>query len=281
MSNEVPQAKAWLQVVQANAERARDAEDRARLQLDQASKVREFWDGLLENLSAGNPAGALLALRRAEESGIPLDDLDESDRRLLLEVRENCGSRAREAAARFGRTFPEAARATGLQIDATSRHPRYTFEQGFIQVEIDDRQFTAKVSTRDGDETVVGLDVAPLVEHIRAERARLFDREFQPDSLLRSIYRAYLAVLHTEGRPDGEEVPLRRLTNRLSKNLNRFAADEFNVDLARLIKSNLLVVDGHRLHINHSRNTRQGMLLQGLEQGGYVGFISFKKEGGA
>jgi len=71
---------------------------------------------------------------------------------------------------------------------------------------------------------------------------------------------------------------LRRLTNRLAKNLNRFAADEFNVDLAQLVKSGSLVIDGRRMHLNHTRQIRQGMLLHGLEEGGYVGFISFKKE---
>jgi hypothetical protein len=272
---------ARLQFVRASTERAREAEDRARQGLEQATKTREYWDAVLANLEAGDHASALLVLRKGEEDIGHLEGLDESAERILRDVRESCERQAREAASRFGRVFPEAARSAGLHIDTTSRHPRYTFEQGFIHVEVNERQFTAKVATRDGDEAIVGLDVTPLVERVKAERSRLFDREFQPDALLQSIYRAYLAVLRAEDRAEGEEVPLRRLTNRLSKNLNRFAADEFNVDLSRLIRSSNLVVSGHRLQINHTRNMRQGMLLQGLEQGGYVGFISFKKEGGA
>src|SRR5205814_1154830 len=95
---------------------------------------------------------------------------------------------------------------------------------------------------------------------------------------LRSLHTAYAAVLRAEERPDGDELPLRRVTNRLAKNLNRFAADEFNVDLSRLVQRGDLVIEGKRLHLNHTRDQRQGMLLHGLESGGYVGFISFKTE---
>ena len=281
MSDRTRQAETQQRFVQANAERARDMEVEARRHLEQAEKARVFWEDLLRHLSAGHSASALLVLRRGKEDGIRLDYLDEPSYRFLEQLREDCEMMARDAAIRFGRAFPEAARDAGLHIDVTSRQPRYTFDQGFIQVDVDDRHFTAKVETRDGAATILGLDIVPLVNHVKAERSRLFDREFQPEKLLRRIHRAYLGILDGEGRPPGEEIPLRRVTSRLAKNLNRFAADEFNIDLSRLLRSNTLVIDGQRLHLNHSRNTRQGMLLHGLEQGGYVGFISFKKEGGA
>ena len=64
----------------------------------------------------------------------------------------------------------------------------------------------------------------------------------------------------------------------MAKNLTRFAADEFNVDLSRLVQRGDLAVEGKRVQLNHTRDRRQGMLLHGLESGGYVGFISFKTE---
>ena len=145
-------------------------------------------------------------------------------------------------------------------------------------MDVDERECTARLAPRDGEEIVMGLDIRPLVEKLKAETDRLFGRQFQPEGLLKSIYTAYLAAIRAEGRPEGEEIPLRRVTNRLAKNLARFAADEFNVDLARLVTSANLVIDSKKMHVNHTRNARQGMLLRGLEQGGYVGFISFKKE---
>jgi hypothetical protein len=64
----------------------------------------------------------------------------------------------------------------------------------------------------------------------------------------------------------------------MDKNLNHFSADEFNVDLARLVGEGRVDIEGRRLHLNHTRNARQGMLLRGMEEGGYVGFISFKRD---
>ena len=75
----------------------------------------------------------------------------------------------------------------------------------------------------------------------------------------------------------GEEIPLRRVTHRMSKNLTRFASDEFNIDLATAVRENELTIEGYQLHLAHTRNTRQGMLLYGMEGSGYVGFISFRK----
>jgi hypothetical protein len=81
-----------------------------------------------------------------------------------------------------------------------------------------------------------------------------------------------------EGRSPGDNIPLRQVTNRLSKNLNKFSADEFNVDLADVVKRNLLEINDHRIELVQTRFPRQGMLLHGLEDGGYLGFISFKKD---
>src|SRR5262249_7394984 len=151
-------------------------------------------------------------------------------------------TQASQGSKSFSRTFPKAIREAGIEPDKTSRHPHYTFRQGFIRLEVDDRGFIARLIPRDGEEILVGLDIDPVVDRIVAEEARLFRRQFQPEQLLKSIYTAYLASLKAENRPEGEEVPLRRVTNRLAKNLNRFAADEFNVDLSQLVKSGRLVI---------------------------------------
>ena len=177
----------------------------------------------------------------------------------------------------FGRSFPEAVRRAGLVIDSSSRHPRYTFRNGFLRLELDEKRLVAKVQSREAEEKEYGLDLELLVRVLQEEISRLFERDFKPEPFLRSLYTAYSAVLRADGLAEGTEVPIRRVTHRLAKNLNRFSGDEFNVDLARAMKSGHTTVDGHKLHLNHTRNIRQGMLPHGLEQGGYVGFISFKR----
>lgn len=268
-----------LQKIQEKATWARKEADILRDRLAEAEHAMQFWQILLDHLSKGHYANVLLTLRQEGNYVRYLRRSQDPIVPTLEDIQKEAEHRARELLAAFVRIFPDATRQSSLSIDASSRHPTYTFNQGFIRVDIDEREFTAKITPRDGQPTILGIDVAPLTAKLRAEIARIFEREFQPEPLLRSLHTAYLATLRAEHRLEGEEVPLRRVTNRLAKNLNRFAYDEFNVDLSRLIQSGSLVIDGRRAHFNHTRNTRQGMLLHGLEQGGYVGFISFKKEG--
>lgn len=265
--------------VEAKAEQARKDVELARQQLARAEQLTAFWDDLAAHVRAGHPANVLLVLRKEAEVLRALSQAGDPLLVALEEIRADSEARAREATTSVGRAFPDAVRQAGLQIDSTSRHPRYTFKQGFIRAEVDERDLTAKVSSRDGFDIVTGLDVGPLVETLLREMTRIFDRKIDADTFLRRLYTAYTATLRAEGRPEGEEVPLRRVMHRMAKNLNHFAGDEFNVDLAQLVKSGNATVDGLRMHLNHTRNTRLGVLLHGLESGGYVGFVSFKKEG--
>lgn len=275
---ESPDLSDYLGLAKAQSELARKAVDHARQQLDQAQRDRCFWDDLAGALERGHPAHARLLLRRESDLFHRIEASDEPVAPRLRGLRAELEARARTSAGRFAREFPGAAREAGLQIDTTSRHPKYTFKQGFLQLEVNERDLTAKVMPRDGAETIVGLDVSLVVDTLRTEQTRLFDRPIEAQTFLRSLYTAYSAIVRSEGSKEGDEIPLRRVTNRMAKNLNRFAADEFNVDLSRLVQTGELLFDGKRVHLNHTRDRRQGMLLQGLESGGYVGFISFKPE---
>ncbi len=268
----------YLEMAQGEADRAQQQVEAAQQQLDQAQQTRKFWLDLGKCLDDGHSAHGLLLLRREAEFCRGLQAADEALVQRLRRLYTELERQSRASAASFGRDFPPRARDAGIKIDSTSRHPKYTFNEGFLRLEVDERNLTAKIVPRDGEEMLLGLDTALIVERIRSEQARLFDRDVDSSTLLRSLYTAYVAVLRAEGRNDSEEVPLRRIANRLAKNLNRFAHDEFNVDLSRLVQRGELTVDGRRLHLNHTRNRRQGMLLHGLESGGFVGFVSFKSE---
>jgi len=267
-----------LRLAQEAADRARQQVDLAVKQLDASRHTQAFWEDLYAALKNGHCAQGLFLLRREADLLRSLEAAEASTVQQLRELHRELQKRTQSAVVRIAREFPQAARDAGIEIDSTSRHPSYTFNQGFLRLEMDERRYTAKISPRDGAAIVVGLDLPLVVGTIRSEQARLFRREIDFMVFLRSLQTAYLAVLRAEDRPEGAEVPLRRVTNRLAKNLNRFAPDEFNVDLSRLVQRGDPVVDGKRVHLNHTRDRRQGMLLHGLESGGYVGFISFKKE---
>lgn len=267
-----------LDRVREQASKAREKLHDARRELSEAEIAFNTLKSLETEIDRGHPASALLVLRRSKDYVDRLKRSRNAFAKTLEALQGALEEEVSKSASRFGREFPAAARAAGLEIDSTSRHPLYTFKRGFIRLEVDERRSTAKITPRDGDTIELGLDVEVIVERLRQEVDRLFNRSFNQRALLRSIYTAYKAALRSEKKREGDEVPLRRLTNRLSKNLNNFAADEFNVQLSQLVASGELELDGRHLHLNHSRNARQGMLLYGMEDGGYVGFVSFKTE---
>lgn len=269
----------YLQHVRARAGEARAREEAARRQVAEAKRARAFWDRLLAQITEGSPAATLLLLRREESYLRRLREAGDPAAPVLEAVRADAERRAREHALNFERAFPEALRAAGIEVDRTSRHPRYTVKDGFLRVVVDDDALTATLATRDGAEATLGMDVEPLAETVRAQVARLFGREPDHAAVARRIYAAYVAVLQSEGRPAGAPVSLRPIVGYLSRNERDFAADELNVDLARLIQSGETLVDGCRMRVDHTRDAAQGMLLHGLEQGGYVGFVSFAREG--
>jgi hypothetical protein len=267
-----------LRLVRAQAAAAQTQEAAVRKQLAGARRWRTFWQELLAKLDAEQPASALLLLRREEtalrcqgDALIPSASLDA----LIASLDQQ----ARAAAAQFQQTFPAAILAAGLTPDANSRYPRFTLCQGFLHVGVDDDQLTATVRPRDGVEILLGLDIALLLDTIRHEIGRLFDRPLDAGVFLSRLRLAYAAHLTEDERCVGEALPLRRLLARLNQDGKPYPADEFNIDLAQLVRSGHTSIDGQRLQLHHTRRTKQGMLLAGLEQGGYVGFISFGQEG--
>lgn len=265
-------------VFEQRATAVREETKRTRLALEAAERHQAFWDGLVGHLTKGELGSVLVHLRShrdyVESMAADQDPIASDLEALRNYAHMSATSNARE----FGRIFPEAARRAGLVIDSSSRHPKYTFRDRFIWLELDEKRLVVRLQSRDGDAREFGLDLDLIVGALRGEESRLFEREFNAEAFLRSVYRAYSAVLRAEKLAEGTDVPIRRVTHRLGKNLNRFSTDEFNVDLAKAIQSGHTSVDGLQLHLNHTRNTRQGFLLHGLEQGGYVGFISFKRE---
>ena len=246
----------YVKLAEQEAERAHRQVDLARQQLEQAERARRLWKDLLASLRRGHFAHGLLLLRREAELIRELEATDGGAIQMLRELHHQLQQHARSSVVSVAREFPAAARDVGIRIDSTSRHPVYTFNKGFLRLEMDERKVTAKVVPRDGNDVVVGLDLGLVVETIRSEQTRLFERKIDAQSFLGSLHRAYAAVLRTEGRSDGDELPLRRVTNRLAKNLNRFAADEFNVDLSRLVRRGDLVVAGKTCALEpHSRPT--------------------------
>ena len=185
---------------------------------------------------------------------------------------------AMDSLKRFPGDFEKECAQAGIDVDRTSRHPRYRVCQGFIEVEVAEGSLEVRIGDREGPLEKIPCDVGAVVEAIQRHNRRLFGRKFDSKTFLGKLYRQYKAILVKRQLTEGEGIPLRSITHRLGKNVKGFRTDAFLVDLSQLIRKGPLVIEGRQLDLQHTKDDKQGMLLHGFENRGYVGFISFRKE---
>ena len=196
-------------------------------------------------------------------------------------VLENVRLVARTAVDEIIRRYPahleEAFRKANLPLDSDSRHPRYTLENRFFLLEIDEKKRIARLSDNEGRLAELPADVGAIVEVIQKEHKRIFGQIFDGKKFLKQLRIQYLAVINKEKQHDGVSIPIRRITSRLGKNIKGFRTDEFLLSLSRLAEKGPLEIDGRRLDLQQTKDTNQGMLLHGAAGRGYIGFIMFKE----
>ena len=177
----------------------------------------------------------------------------------------------------FPGDLERACKESSLPIDRTSREPNYTFQNGFLKLNVDTAKHRAHLEDREAKLATVPADIGAVVEVVRAEYQRLFGRPFDGEKFLRKLRSNYQAVLKKESLGDGEALPIRRITHRLGKNEKGFHTDEFLIDLSRLAEAGPLEIDGMKLDLQQTKDINQGMLLHGVASQGYIGFIMFRK----
>ena len=165
--------------------------------LEEAERTEAVWKRLREAQRDGHSAavvnifrkesGLFAQLRQSKDEAIPLLEA------LYRESEERAAGTTR----RFAALFPKACDAAGIEIDPTSRHPRYSI-RGFIQTLIDERNLEAEITPRDANGVTISLDIDPLVAHLQTEVRRLFETKRDPRRFLTGLRKAYQAVLREE-----------------------------------------------------------------------------------
>ncbi|MEW5936487.1 MAG: hypothetical protein AB1665_01530 [Candidatus Thermoplasmatota archaeon] len=201
-------------------------------------------------------------------------NLAEILKKIFLNANEECQKIARE----YPTLIQEASRREQLQIDQTSTHPKYTFCERFLILEVDDKKFKAKAYTREGNLFVKPFDVSLIIPALKQEISRIFGRPFNPRQFAKTLYSNYNSIIKNEKKRMGDQIPIRKITTRLGKNQKNFRTDEFIVDLSRLIENGATSIYGYKIDLGHTKDDRSGVLLYRLETHGYIGFISIKKE---
>jgi hypothetical protein len=244
---------------------------------DDAARIQKVWEDLHSFMVKEWPLHILDLVDREA----PLLKALRAEGHPAIQVVEGVYRDAKEQADALKRRYPshleEACRSTGLALDAESRHPTYSLEQGFFQLKVDEQNWTARLSDHEGRLADLPADVGAVVEVILGEHKRIFGRPFNGPKFLKLLRSQYLAVAKKEKQPDGASIPIRHITRRLGKNAKGFRSDEFLVDLSRLVEQGPMDIDGYRLDLQHTKDTNQGMLLHGVAARGYIGFVVFRK----
>lgn len=253
------------------AERAQRDVERAQERLRSAQAIQRFCAALHNDLEVDHASEALRRIQGASKPLELLRDRSPESAAAIEAIGKNLVPTVEERFAGFVRSFPTAARDAGLELDASSRHPSYTLCDGFLSVQFDKRRLETRITPRDGRRTTLGVDLPVVVGHLKSEVSRLYGRPFDKANVLSAIERAYEAVVNSSEKSPGESVRLKDLVAEMS-NDKSFRADEFNIDLSRLVRSDEAEA-GRRFQLDHIRDAKDGLLLWQLEQRGYYGYI--------
>jgi hypothetical protein len=255
-----------------------DAQARAdalRSEAAKAEHVRDVWDRLLTLMARGwyfhvqhlmeQESDVLRAFREHSDPVLPF----------LEGVYRLAKHEGANSLKRFPTHLEAAISAAGLTIDKESRHPRYTFDDKFFQLEVNDRKGTVRFSDYEGQLAELPADIDAVIEIVQREHERVVGRLFDDVQFLGKLRRQYLAIIAKDGLADGGAVPIRRITARLGKNEKGFRTDEFIIDLSRLVEQGSIEIDGTQLELQQTKDTSQGMLLRGGR--GYIGYVKFRR----
>ena len=174
------------------------------------------------------------------------------------------------------------AKSSGLALDfSRSLHPKYYFELGgFIEVEVQDKKLEAKVSTREGILAKLPADAAAIIDVVKQEKKRLFERSFTGSRLLADMRIAYSSAIKTKKAAEGDPIPLRTvhdIMTRKIKDRKGYKSDEFLVDLSKLVIEGPGETKGYRFELQQTKDTQEGMLLLGEAGRGMVNLLIFKQ----
>ena len=242
-------------------------------QLENRRKEERFLTDVLHFAESGWHFHLLELLEKEKLRITDLQNADPDLTTMLEQQRNTAKTQGENVLGRFVSLFPDECKAVGIAIDRECRHPRYTFDERFLTLEINGKKSEATLSTIEGRLGKKPADIPALVAWLCQERKRLFERKFDGNKFLKTVRKAYKAVLAKNRKNDGESVPVRDVLKRMGGKM-----DELNVDLSKLAHLNPQPsVDGRRIDFQQSKDTEKGMFLW-KSTGGYIGFVSFKTE---
>ena len=241
-------------------------------QLKDAQQIQRLFASLAGALDGGHPSEAIRVLTSSKNQLELLNRMDPDTASRIRSLGSDLRAQVEDTFQDLARDFPLAVQKAGLALDPSSRHPKYSLLDEFIEVRFDKGKLETSILPRDGRKTVLGVDPDVVSAHVSAEVDRLVGRPFEPKEFLAKLAGAYQKVLKAAEMPAGENVPIKDLIVELAKDKS-FRADEFNIDLSKLLRDGESV---GRVALDNARDAKNGILLWQLDQRGYYGYIRVK-----
>ena len=246
-------------------------------QADEAAKAVATWKQVLD--ARGQGLWFRLRTLIEEESSYfrHLRELGEPVIVALEDLYKEAKEQTAELLLSLPRDIEKLAERENLALDRTSCHPKYTFKNGFITLDVDESKRAARISNYEVKLPYIPLDLQTMGAALKSEEVRLFARQFDGVKFLHNLRTAYLAFLKKEKRPDGSPVPIRDIARKMASNDNKFRRDEFVIDLSKLAIEGPAEISGFRFELQQTSDSSQGMLLYGPAGRGMVNLLIFTK----
>lgn len=265
----------WIGKLASDAARATyDAKNR----LKDAQTAEKLLTGLVDAFERGDDTAMWQLLERSSPAVALVARMDEHAEVRFARMKTEAEARLKALVASMPRELPQAFEQSGLHLDPQSRHPRYTFDNQLLQLTIEPKRYQATMQPRNGKSSTLSLNQAVLVEAVKAERHRLLDRDFDADQVVKQIADAIESIRRSSPERAKGPVGYRDLIAALGKKAD-FKEDEFAVDLGRLVNSEA-VAGRPAVRLQPTRTPKNGLLVPGLEDRGYFGFIELASPGG-
>lgn len=220
----------------------------------------------------------LLELTKNEHSTLNVIQNENPElKNLILNIEELASDSSKKSLKNFPLLMEQHFNSIKPSLDKTSKHPKYTFEDGFFQLLINETTRYAIISDYEGKLAELPADIDAIKENIQKEYNRVFERIFDGKKFLQKLRNNYLAIISKTNKIDGDVIPIRSITQRLGKNEKKFRTDEFLIDLTRLVNEGPTELNNMKFNIQQTKDINQGMLLHKMPGGGYIGYLSFRK----
>ena len=248
--------------------------NQSQVYVEQLTQLRDFTYQLADFLEK---RWWLHITKLIEEQGKIMPNLSfiDVDIDRLTVINQYAEEQSKREQRRFPKLFEDACQQANIPLDS-SPHPRYTTDNHFVKIIIDDNKKIARIENYISELATTPMDIGAVIQELIEVRKRLFERGFDAKEFIERLFHDYKVVRKSEKIKEGEAISIRRITGRRGKNVKGFRVDEFSVDLSRLLEDGVTTTkNGYRLRLEQTKNTKQGIMLPGDH--GYIGFIRFEK----